>query len=463
MTPNDIFDSESTICAVSTPHGCGGIAVIRVSGDKAIEIVQRVWRGKNLTALAGHSAHFGEIVDPEHPDDVLDECIATLFRGPRSFTGEDTVELSIHGSRWIQREVLALLVRQGARLALPGEYTRRAMLNGRLDLAQAEAVADIIASSSRAAHRLAATQLKGVFSQRLASLRERLLTLASLLELELDFSEEDVEFADRSELYRLSEEIAEAVGSLHKSYSAGAAIKDGIPVAIAGATNAGKSSLLNRLLSDDRAIVSDIHGTTRDTIEETLEVGDYLFRFIDTAGLRDTTDRIEQLGIERSLAAIDKARIVILVVDPQSPTPRQLIDSIRTKTDAAVIIFQNKQDITAPLSPILPDLPGATIVKGSAMTGEGVDDLLKQLVAEIESTQTGAEDGVMVTNARHAAILAEAHQSALKVMDSLSSSLPPEFTAQHLRQTISHLSAITGDIPTPEILNNIFTHFCIGK
>ena len=265
MISEEIFDNNSTICAVSTPRGSGGIAVIRVSGPRAIEITDAIWKGASLGNAASHTAHFGEIVDPQRPAESVDECVATLFRGPRSFTGEDTVELSVHGSRWIQREVINLLIRQGCRQALAGEFTRRALLNGRLDLAQAEAVADVIASSSRAAHRLAASQLKGTFSRRLAELRDNLLTLSSLLELELDFSEEDVKFADRTRLRALATDIAAELGRLHGSYAAGAAIKDGIPVAIAGATNAGKSSLLNRLLSDDRAIVSDIHGTTRDT------------------------------------------------------------------------------------------------------------------------------------------------------------------------------------------------------
>ena len=462
MISEEIFDNNSTICAVSTPRGSGGIAVIRVSGPRAIEITDAIWKGASLGNAASHTAHFGEIVDPQRPAESVDECVATLFRGPRSFTGEDTVELSVHGSRWIQREVINLLIRQGCRQALAGEFTRRALLNGRLDLAQAEAVADVIASSSRAAHRLAASQLKGTFSRRLAELRDNLLTLSSLLELELDFSEEDVEFADRTRLRTLAADIAAELDSLHDSYAAGAAIKDGIPVAIAGATNAGKSSLLNRLLSDDRAIVSDIHGTTRDTIEETLEVGDYLYRFIDTAGLRQTDDPIERMGIDRSISAIDNARIVIMVIDPDKPVSKELITKIESLEESTCIYFVNKSDITSrDITAELPD--GAMTVHGSAKTGEGIDRLLSALETITHADCPEDGDTVMVTNARHAAALAAARDEALSLIDTLDRNLPPELTAEHLRQTISHLSAITGDIPTPEILQNIFQNFCIGK
>lgn len=462
MITDGIFDSTSTICAVSTPRGAGGIAVIRVSGPDAIAITDSVWKGVRLASAKSHTAHFGEIIDPERPGEAIDECVATLFRGPRSFTGEDTVELSVHGSRWIQREVISLLIRQGCRAAMAGEFTRRALLNGRLDLAQAEAVADVIASSSRAAHRLAASQLKGTFSRRLGELRENLLTLASLLELELDFSEEDVEFADRSRLRTLASEIATELGRLHTSYAAGAAIKDGIPVAIAGATNAGKSSLLNRLLSDDRAIVSDIHGTTRDTIEETLEVGDYLYRFIDTAGVRETDDPIERMGIDRSLSAISHARIVITVIDPAESLPHEIIEKIGALEDAGVIFFVNKSDISrADITGTLPD--DSVIIYGSAKTGEGIDTLLAKIEEMTRTDCCEDEDTVMVTNARHAAALAAARDEALRVIDTLDQNLPPELTAEHLRQTISYLSSITGDIPTPEILQTIFSKFCIGK
>ncbi|MCM1522777.1 MAG: tRNA uridine-5-carboxymethylaminomethyl(34) synthesis GTPase MnmE [Muribaculaceae bacterium] len=463
MISEEIFDSGSTICAVSTPHGAGGIAVVRVSGPDSLKIVEGIWRGKQLEKADSHTAHFGAIVDPERPEEVLDECVATVFKGPRSFTGEDTVEISVHGSLWIQRELVALLVRQGCRPALAGEYTRRALVNGKLDLVQAEAVADVIASSSRASHRLAASQLKGQFSKRLGMLRENLLELASLLELELDFSEEDVEFADRSRLRSLAENVETEIGRLHDSYASGLVIKDGIPVAITGATNAGKSSLLNRLLSEDRAIVSDIHGTTRDTIEETLEVGDYLFRFIDTAGLRDTDDPIEKLGIERSREAIDRARIVITVVDPTSEAPFDSLARMVVPEDVAHIVMINKCDVWD--GDLAVPSTRAYVIRGAARTGHGMDRLLEALKEEVVKMcpEESEMEGVIITNARHASSLGEARKEASAILAGLDNHLPPEFIAQHLREIINHLSSITGAISTPEILQTIFAKFCIGK
>ena len=347
---------EDTICAISTPPGVGGIAVIRISGPQAIAVADRVWHSKSLSDTAGHTARFGRITDPSRGGEMLDEAIATVFRAPASFTGEDVVELSVHGSRYVQRRLLEMLTGNGARLAEAGEFTRRAFANGKMDLAQAEAVADVIASNSRASHRLAASQMKGCFSRRLEELRDKLLDLASLLELELDFSEEEVEFASRERLREIATEIHTEVSRLEKSFSAGSAIKDGIPVAIVGPTNAGKSSLLNLLLGEDRAIVSDIHGTTRDTIEDTLEIGDYLFRFIDTAGLRDTSDPIEALGIERSRQALSRAAIIISVVDATSPLPSPILPegaddnqeklaSGETQPFVPTILLLNKSDL----------------------------------------------------------------------------------------------------------------------
>ncbi|MDE6323883.1 MAG: tRNA uridine-5-carboxymethylaminomethyl(34) synthesis GTPase MnmE, partial [Paramuribaculum sp.] len=299
-TPTD------TICAISTPPGVGGIAVARISGPDAFEITDRIWKGRKLSETTTHTAHLGTLLNPD--GSILDQAVATIFRAPGSFTGENVVELSVHGSRFVQRELLKNLVSAGCRLAKPGEFTRRAFVAGKMDLAEAEAVADVIASDSRAAHRIAISQMRGSYSEKLSSMRQKLVDLAALLELELDFSEEDVEFASREKLLKIARQVHDEVKRLARSFSAGKAIKDGIPVAIAGHTNAGKSSLVNALLDDERAIVSDIHGTTRDTIEETLELGDYLFRFIDTAGLRQTTDRIEQQGIERTRQMIDRAR-----------------------------------------------------------------------------------------------------------------------------------------------------------
>ena len=491
-----IIDTEATICAVSTPQGIGGISVIRVSGREAIANVQKIWRGKNLMNCDSHTAHFGEIIDPERREDApVDECVVTLFRGPGSFTGEDTVEISVHGSRWIQREVIRLLTDNGCRPALAGEFTRRAVMNGRIDLTQAEAVADVIASSSRAAHRLAASQLKGNFSRRVASLRDSLLELASLLELELDFSEEDVEFASRDKLRILAGQIRDELGRLHASYSTGAAIKEGIPVAIIGAPNAGKSSLLNLLLSDDRAIVTDIPGTTRDTVEETLESGDYLFRFIDTAGIRDTSDPIEQLGISRSIDALRRAHIILLVIDSSS-SGDDLSASI-SSTLAQISPQENDQEPDRDLPYIIPLLnksdksvasptlistverlidayPHAQSIPFSTVTAQGLPTLLEALQRAVgtsnkdvanQGTDKGVADTetIMVTNARHAMLLGEAVEHASKVITALDSGIPTDLVASHLRDTLSTLSTLTGTITTPDILSNIFENFCIGK
>lgn len=483
------YTLDDTICAVSTPAGVGGIAVIRVSGPDAFEICDRVWKGRPLTEAKSHTAHLGEIVDGSTPDGTIDQCVATVFRGPKSYTGEDTIELAVHGSRWVQREVLALLQRAGCRMAEPGEYTRRAVMNGRLDLAQAEGVADVIASTSRAAHRIAMRQMKGGISRKLSELREQLLQLSVLLELELDFSEEDVEFADRGRLIDLAESIREELQRLYQSFSRGNAIKEGIPVAIVGATNAGKSSLLNALLEDERAIVSDIHGTTRDTIEETLEIGDYLFRFIDTAGLRDTDDPIERIGIDRSLKAIDRASIVIVLIDISDADNYNAVLSGRimhllpeglpcggvnsdnqdiiiglNKTDRLSESDQDKLMATLPLAgeEIGTDLH---IQRLSVKSGAGLKEL-RALIGEIAEKRDGtASDGtdIMITNLRQAEALREALGAIEPLIDGLKTGLETDLVAQHLRETLSTLSAVTGTIPTTEILNTIFQSFCIGK
>ncbi|MCM1311045.1 MAG: tRNA uridine-5-carboxymethylaminomethyl(34) synthesis GTPase MnmE [Bacteroides sp.] len=343
----------STICAISTPSGIGGIAVARVSGPNAIETVDRVWKGKALAGCASHTAHLGLIVDPDRGGEQLDQAVATIFRTPNSFTGEDVVELSVHGSRFVQAELIRLLCRNGAHLAEPGEFTRRAFAAGKLDLAQAEAVADVIAANSRAALRVANTQMRGAFSARLAELRQQLIDLAALLELELDFSEEDVEFASRDRLRSLTSEILDEIERLRGSFAAGTAIKEGIPVAIAGPTNAGKSSLLNALLNDDRAIVSDIHGTTRDTVEDSLTIGDHLFRIIDTAGIRETPDEIERAGIQRSMRAIGRAAVVLAVTDASTAaSPQPLLAEIRATAPATpVILLRNKSDLLTANAP----------------------------------------------------------------------------------------------------------------
>lgn len=504
-------NENDTICAVSTAPGVGGIAVIRVSGPQAIAAVDTLWEGKPLAGTPGHHARFGRILDRAHGGEMLDEAVATVFRAPRSFTGEDVVELSVHGSRYVQRRLLQLLEEAGCRLADAGEFTRRAFANGKMDLAQAEAVADVIASNSRAAHRLAASQMKGAFSRRLEELRDKLLELASLLELELDFSEEDVEFASRARLREIAREVYDEVTRLAESFSAGNAIKEGIPVAIVGPTNAGKSSLLNLLLGEDRAIVSDIHGTTRDTIEDTLEIGDYTFRFIDTAGLRDTADPIEALGIQRSRAAASRAAITILVLDATSmpagmgdgvapgknTTDGDSVDSAANSTnkgpsaenweknredsallkstleavaDAPLIVLLNKADLVsdlqaAALPPAIP-LPHrpCAVIPFSTKTRTGHTDLISTLIAQADLLRgTTDEDTILVTNLRHAASLRAAAESTAAILSGLSASLPGDLIAQDLRATIHHLSSITGTLTTPDILASIFSRFCIGK
>lgn len=504
-----------TICAISTPPGIGGIAVIRISGPEAIAIADRVWRGKSLGEAASHTAHLGVIADPSTGNE-LDQAVATLFRGPRSFTGEDVVEFSVHGSRWIQSELINLLIRNGCRLADAGEFTRRAFTNGRIDLAEAEAVADVIAAESEAANRVAQQQLRGSFSRCLGRLRDGLVDLASLIELELDFAEEHVEFADRSRLLALARETLATVYSLSASFATGQAIKNGIPVAIVGAPNAGKSSLLNMLLHDDRAIVSDIPGTTRDTIEDTIVVDGLPFRFIDTAGLRQTSDAIENLGIERTWTAVSRARIVLWVVDSslekpeceegERPAPtggcssdaeefaREL--SKRLHVDSVVVAVLNKIDLIHPgevqkLLDCYLRLPGViSAIAISASTGTGHDALRALLRANAFGRQNSSADAanegssantsrgnhrnnlpseiasgdaVIVTNARHYQALLHASDSLRRVIDGLQTTLPADLIAQDVRETIHHLSTITGDITTPDILSTIFSRFCVGK
>ena len=443
-----------TICAISTPAGTGGIAVVRISGPRAIEAASAIWHGVRLDSAESHTAHLGTVIDPD-TSEAVDQAVATVYRAPRSYTCDDTVELSVHGSLWVQREVIRLLCRcDGVRLAEAGEFTRRAFAAGRIDLAQAEAVADMIGARSRAEARLALSQLRGSYSDGLARLRQSLLELAALLELELDFSEEDVEFASRSRLRQLAAEVCETLRRLHTSFAAGHAVKEGIPVAIIGATNAGKSSLLNALVGDDRAIVSPVHGTTRDIVEDTLTLGDYRLRLMDTAGLRHTDDPVEAIGIDRSRNAARRAALILHVVDATSPEP---VDA--DTGDTPVLLVINKTD----LAPLPPDTPPDAIAT-SAATGYGIDHLKAAIAATIErQLGLGASPDMIVTNERHAAALARAAEAAQRVINALDADLPGDLIAQDLRETLHHLGEITGAITTPEILATIFSRFCIGK
>ena len=448
----DISNTD-TICAISTPPGSGGIAVIRISGPKAVAITDSIWQGKALSTAADHTAHLGLIIDPNDKS-VLDQAVATIYRAGHSFTGDEVVEIATHGSRYIQQRLITILIDAGARHAEPGEFTRRAFLAGRIDLAEAEAVADVIASTSKASHRLALSQLTGTFSQSIHHLRDSLITLASLLELELDFSEEDVQFASRAQLLAQASEVTRHID---------------IPVAIIGKPNAGKSTLLNRLLGDDRAIVSDIPGTTRDTIEGTAVHHDILFRYIDTAGLRHTTDTIESLGIDRAFSKIEAARIVILLTTPDDADAdiASLIErdiAPRLAPGAALILATNKIDITAP-QPHTSAAPHiAAHLHISAKTGQGIDRLT-HTIAELSGAQLLDTADAIVTNARHYQALSQASASLHRLIQGLQATPPisGDFLAQDLREGLHHLATITGDITTTDLLTSIFSRFCVGK
>lgn len=448
---------NDTITALATPAG-GAIAVIRLSGNHAIEIAQSIF-SRDLSQAKGGTLHYGEVKDEQGA--TVDDVVVSVYKAPHSYTGEDSVEISCHGSRYIIQRILVLLQAHGARQAEPGEYTKRAFLNGKMDLSQAEAVADLIASTNAAQHRLAMSQLKGGFSKELATLRERLLKMTSLLELELDFSDhEDLEFADRSELNALAREIDDCIVSLAKSFQAGKVLKAGIPVAIVGKTNVGKSTLLNALLGEERAIVSDIDGTTRDTIEDTTTLDGILFRFIDTAGLRKTTDKIENIGIARALSAAEKAYVVLWVIDRQ-PTEEEINNMQALSAGKHLFAVFNKADLPHE-SPVLPSsIPCMEI---SAKDGQGVAALEKAISTGLDLPELSSED-VIVTNARHHADLMHAHEDLQRVIAGMSSGLSSDLLAEDLRLVIDDLADITGqDRITPqETLNNIFSHFCIGK
>ena len=423
-----------TICALATAPG-GALGIIRISGPQALEILSNVF-SKDLCDALPNTIHYGHIKDGS---EVIDEVLVSIFRAPHSYTGEDSVEISCHGSRYILNKVLELLVQHGCRMAGPGEYTQRAYLNGKMDLSQAEAVADLIASTNRATHHLAMSQLRGGISSELATMREQLLKLTSLLELELDFSDhEDLEFADRSELLELAKTIDNHITHLADTFQTGNALKNGIPVAIVGAPNVGKSTLLNALLGEERAIVSDIQGTTRDAIEDTILLGGITFRFIDTAGIRHTDDQIENLGIERSIAAARRARIILMMTEPGVPYP-----DIPTNDDQTVIRIENKTQAF------------------QAKYGIGIEALKQQLIAAAPKT---SDSDIIITNPRHYDALVRAHEAILRVIDGLEMQMSGDLLSEDLRLVLDILAEITGTQITPnEVLGNIFKHFCVGK
>ena len=461
---------QSTICAIATSPGMGPIAVLRLSGGKAIEIASRVFRspveGKHLAAQKGNTLHYGVFCEGA---EIIDEVVVSLFLAPHSFTGEDVVEISCHGSVYIQQRILQVLISRGARMAGPGEFTKRAFLNGKMDLSQAEAVADLIASTTRASQKVALNQMRGGFSTEITQLREKLLHFIALVELELDFSEEDVEFADRSALKKLIDQITEVVVRLKNSFRLGNVIKNGIPVAIVGETNVGKSTLLNALLNEEKAIVSDIHGTTRDVIEDVIDIQGTAFRFFDTAGLRKTNDTIESMGIARSYNKLREASIALLVVDTTNPLPviTGRIELIRELiTDQRLIIAANKTDIgLADTIGGLQNLslqPGEHLVFLSAKNRDHLDELITVMQQTAELDQIGEEDTI-VTNVRHFEALVRANESLQRVQMGMEQQVSGEFLAQDIRECLQYLGEITGDISSNEILGHIFRHFCIGK
>jgi len=449
---------NETICALATATG-GAIGIIRISGPKSLEILSHVF-SKDLSTALPNTIHYGHIKDGE---DIIDEVLVSVFRAPHSYTGEDSVEISCHGSRYILNKVLATLIANGCQQAGPGEFTQRAYLNGKMDLSQAEAVADLIASTNKATHKIAMSQLRGHFSSKLAQLREQLLRLTSLLELELDFSDhEDLEFADRSELLELTKTINNHITRLAKSFETGQAIKQGIPVAIVGKTNVGKSTLLNCLLKDDRAIVSDIHGTTRDTIEDTIDINGVTFRFIDTAGIRQTSDTIEQIGIDRTYQAIQKARIVLWLIDTE-PNDKEFKEIQERCIDKSLIIIQNKIDKLNQSVQLPQQLYSKSLIKISAKKGEGID-ALESAIYQAVNIPAFTDNDIVVTNARHYDALIRAQESIQRVVDGLQMQLSGDLLSEDLRQALDTLAEITGGQITPnEVLGNIFKNFCVGK
>lgn len=465
------MEFKETICAISTAPGVGAIAVIRLSGPESIAIADKVFKkrdGKSLAAAPASTIHYGTLFDG---DLTLDEVLVSLFKAPHSYTGEDTIEISCHGSLFIQQKVLELLVKNGAALAKPGEFTLRAFLSGKLDLSQAEGVADLIASGSEAAHKIAISQLKGGFSAKLGELRNELLNFISLIELELDFSEEDVEFADRTAFKSLVKRIELTLGKLVSSFSYGNAIKNGIPVAIVGKTNAGKSTLLNQLLGEEKAIVSNIHGTTRDFIEDTMVIEGITFRFIDTAGLRHTKDQVENIGIERALEKYQQASVVIVLIDAKDSiedieNSLQFLE-LKEGHDRDLLFGINKIDLDSHSEDELEDLerflkPFGKSIRLSAKTGQNIEAVQAALIA-FARRQAPESQEVIVSNVRHFESLQGAHIAIQRVEEGIESGISTDLLAMDIREVLHYLGEITGEITTDEVLGNIFKNFCIGK
>jgi tRNA modification GTPase len=443
---------NTTIVALSTPPGMSAIALIRLSGDDAITITNKIF-DKDILNAKGYSVHYGSIKNGEK---AIDDVIVTIFKGPKSFTGENIVEIACHGSTFIQQSIIELLLQSGATMAQAGEFSKRGFFNGKMDLSQTEAIADLIHSTSSAAHQVAMNQMRGGFSNDLKVLREKLIHFASMIELELDFSEEDVEFADRTELHALVSEVIEHVDKLAQSFKLGNAIKNGVQTVIVGRPNAGKSTLLNGLLNEERAIVSDIPGTTRDTLEESLTINGLEFKLIDTAGIREAKDTIEKLGIERTFEKINQSAIVVYLYDVNSTTEEEVEKDLATlNQNASIVVIANKADLSQNNT-----VENAILV--SALKKEGIEEVKSALYNTVVEEGFNLESTI-VTNARHYESLLRTKEDLEKVINGIDSGLSGDFVAMDIRQALHHLGTITGEISTDELLGNIFANFCIGK
>lgn len=462
--------NQDTICALATANGIGAIGIIRVSGEKAIPITNRIFEGKNLEKVASHTVHYGFIMDHE---EQIDEVMISVFHAPKTFTTENSVEISFHGSPHIAKKILEALIKNGARMAKAGEFTMRAFLNGRIDLSQAESIADLITSENEASRKIALNQLKGGISNEISELRGDLLNFTSLVELELDFAEEDVEFADRTALNLLLSRIEDKLENLIDSFQYGNAIKNGVDVAIIGKPNAGKSTLLNALLKEERAIVSDIAGTTRDTIEEILHIKGTAFRFIDTAGIRETTDEIEAIGVQKAKEKINSAKILLYLYDEFDSTPQEIIDFVKTfwREDLKVILLHNKIDISGNFEEnsfdqeikeaLFPEFSNH-VIPISAKNKTGIETLKSELLTYVESLKS-EENNIVITNQRHFESLQKSLDSVKRVQQAVSQSFHTELLAYELRYALEYLGEISGEFTNDEVLGNIFSKFCIGK